>query len=99
MHRFSHKRKPDANGPVWNANRTFLATSAIQRLFPNHRVILWMRPQTLLPNGCYARPLYTLSETVHQLAEPRAQSHTASNPNGRTSRCLPSEDAGRAAQC
>src|SRR6266702_1683740 len=89
----------NASGPIWNANRTSPATFASRRLLPNHRAILWLHSQILLANGCYARLLYTSPETVHQLAEPRAQSRTALYPNGKTNRCSPSEDAGRAAQC
>jgi hypothetical protein len=91
--------KPVASGPAWNANRTFPATSANRRHFPNHRAILWTRPQIHLANECYARLLHTAPETAHQLAEPRAQSHTVSYPNGKTNQCSPSEDVGRAAQC
>jgi hypothetical protein len=91
--------RPVASGPVWNANRTFRATFANRRHFPNHRAILWMRPQIHLANGCYARLLHKASEMAHQLAEPRALSRTASYPNGRTNQCSPSEDVGRAAQC
>jgi hypothetical protein len=61
---------------------------------PNHQVILHVGDRTRRASGYCVLLQHRLCGTDRQLAELHAQSRTASRPNGKTNRCLPSAGAG-----